>query len=151
MTESLQERAFVGQQLQAARAWQPTDEDIENIAKLTHEANRVVCSLNGDWSQPTWEEAPDWQKDSARSGVRFHIATPHADGRASHDKWMEQKLREGWRYGETKDAEAKTHPCLLPYGSLPENQKIKDDIFKALVRAYAQAKTREANSAPASA
>ena len=124
MDESMQLKQAVGTCL-AANRWEPTDADIEAMATLTHEANRVVCAMNGDWSQPSWQDAPEWQKASARDGVRFHLANPCADGQASHDRWMEVKLRDGWRYGEAKDAEAKTHPCLLPYHALPANQRIK--------------------------
>jgi hypothetical protein len=117
-------------------AWSPDPHDIENAARICHEANRVICAINGDLSQPTWEDAPDWQKESAREGVRFHLQKRHADGRDSHDKWMETKLLSGWRYGPTKDAAAKTHPCLLPYHALPDREKVKDDVFRAIVRGY---------------
>ena len=120
----------------APAPWAPTDEDIEVIASICHEANRALCVTQGDLSQVPWSDAPDWQKDSARNGVRLHINNPRADGRESHDCWMEEKLRAGWRYGETKDVENKTHPCLLPYNALPPEQKIKDDIFLAIVRGY---------------
>ena len=39
--------------------------NFENIAKVAHETNRSFCQTLGDWSQPTWENAPDWQKESA--------------------------------------------------------------------------------------
>ena len=122
----------------AAPPWYPPDEDIETIASICHEANRALCASQGDLSQERWSMAPDWQKDSARNGVRHCVTNPRADGRASHDSWMEEKLRAGWRYGETKDAEEKTHPCLLPYASLPPSQKIKDDIFRGIVRSYVE-------------
>ena len=118
------------------RMWNPSDEDIETMASMCHEANRALCLSQGDLSQERWSMAADWQKDSARNGVKLHVANPRANGRASHDCWMEEKLRAGWRYGETKNAEAKTHPCLLPYEALPPEQKIKDDIFRGIVRAY---------------
>lgn len=109
-------------------------------AQAAHEANRVYCSTIGDNSQPHWEDAPDWQKDSARNGVRAHFATLAA-GReptpeASHVGWLAQKEAEGWVYGETKDVEAKTHPCMVPYNDLPSVQQKKDAIFVAVVKAF---------------
>lgn len=106
-----------------------------DIAKICHEANRAWCELNGDFSQPKWEEAPDWQRESAIAGVIFHRANPHADDSASHDAWAAQKLADGWVYGEIKDPEAKTHPCLVPFDQLPHAQQFKDRLFRTIVKA----------------
>lgn len=118
--------------------WYPTDKQIETIAQICHEANRVVCAANGDLSflQEPWPDSPEWQKASIRNGVRFHIDNKHADARDSHDRWMETKLRDGWRYGPVKDATKKEHPNLLPYNSLPPGEKLKDDLFRAIVHGY---------------
>ena len=64
---------------------------IQQIAKVAHEINRAFCQSIGDKSQPTWEQAPYWQKKSAIDGVRFHIANPDASPSASHDSWLKQK------------------------------------------------------------
>src|SRR6185312_4891244 len=96
--------------------------------------NRALCVINGDLSQPAWDDAPEWQRNSATDGVKFHLNNPHANPQRSHHQWMEGKLRNGWRYGPTKNAETKEHPCLLPYHALPENEKVKDQIFSAIVR-----------------
>lgn len=105
------------------------------IARTCHEANRAYCAALGDLSQPSWEEAPQWQKDSAVAGVRFHIANPGAGPEASHESWLAQKEADGWVYGEEKDAEAKTHPCMVPFAELPQEQQAKDYIFRAIVHA----------------
>lgn len=110
---------------------------ILEIAKVCHEANRAYCEALGDHSQPTWEAAPKWQKDSALNGVRFCLMNHDAPPSANHDNWLEMKRREGWTYGPVKDAEAKTHPCFVTYAELPVEQKAKDYIFKAIVAAMA--------------
>jgi hypothetical protein len=46
---------------------------------------------------------------------------------------LEDKKKDGWVYGEVKDAEAKTHPCIVPFEELPEFQKKKDALFCAIV------------------
>lgn len=45
-----------------------------------------------------------------------------------HQRWMEQKLRQGWVYGETRDDRLKKHPSLVPYtdSRLSESEKDKD-------------------------
>jgi len=107
----------------------------EQIAKVCHEANRAYCQTIGDDSQPSWEDAPDWQRHSAILGVDFHRRNPDAGTSDSHDSWMDQKIRDGWIYGKVKDAEAKTHPCIVPYSELPIEQRMKDYIFRGIVHA----------------
>lgn len=104
-------------------------------ARATHEINRAYCQSLGDDSQAPWAEAPDWQRASAIKGVEFHLANPDADASASHDSWMAQKVADGWVYGEVKDPDKKTHPCIVPFADLPPEQQLKDVLFKATVHA----------------
>jgi hypothetical protein len=107
----------------------------QEIARVAHEVNRAFCKSIGDHSQPVWEDAPEWQQSSAIAGVEFIKNNPTASPSASHESWLKQKTAEGWTYGETKDPVAKTHPCYVPYHDLPTEQKSKDYIFGAVVRA----------------
>jgi len=111
--------------------------NIEAIAKTCHEANRAYCQAIGDHSQPAWEDAPDWQRDSAINGVKFHLADPRATPENSHESWLRQKEAEGWSYGPVKNPETKEHPCFVPYEELPTSQKAKDYIFRSVVHAMA--------------
>lgn len=108
--------------------------NFEAIARVAHEVNRAYCAAIGDLTQPPWDQAPDWQKNSAIAGVRFHEANPNSKPSDSHESWLRQKEAEGWRYGEVKDAEEKTHPCFLPYDQLPKEQQVKNYLFIAVVR-----------------
>jgi hypothetical protein len=105
------------------------------IAKVAHEVNRAYCLSIGDNSHPAWEDAPDWQKESAINGIEFHLnneTTPEQ----SHENWLKQKEEDGWVYGEEKDPEKKTHPCMVPYDQLPAEQRTKDYLFKAVVDSF---------------
>lgn len=113
--------------------------DAARVAMITHELNRQWCIFNGDESQLPWNSAPEWQKESAIAGVRFHIANPTAGDSASHDEWMRHKLADGWKFGEVKDPEAKTHPCLVPFEELPADQQFKDRLFRTAVHTVAAA------------
>lgn len=108
------------------------------IARVCHEFNRTFCQFLGDNSQPTWDEAPDWQRQSAIKGVEFHIANPDAGDSASHDAWMDQKRLDGWVFGTIKDAEASppTHPCIVPFEQLDAGQQMKDRIFRSTVHNF---------------
>ncbi len=105
----------------------------EVIAKVCHQANKAWCEKNGDWSQKDWDEAEAWQRESAVKGVEFKLNNPDAGHDAQHNAWMSDKVADGWVYGEKKDTEAKTHPCIVPFEQLPEFQQKKDALFCAIV------------------
>ena len=107
--------------------------NLELIAKFAHEINRAYCAALGDTSQLPWEDAPQWQRDSAFDGVLFHIANPEAGPEASHENWLATKVSDGWKYGPVKDAEKKEHPCCVPFAELPTQEKAKDYLFRAVV------------------
>lgn len=112
-----------------------TATDIEEIARVCHEANRAYCSSIKDNSQTDWYHAPAWQRESAINGVKFHIGNPGASASASHENWMAEKEAEGWGHGPVKDEALKTHPCMVPFKQLPLEQQRKDYLFKAVVNA----------------
>ena len=43
-----------------------------------------------------------------------------------HEVWAETRISQGWTYGEQRNDELKTHPCLVPYEELPEEEKAYD-------------------------
>jgi ryanodine receptor 2 len=43
-----------------------------------------------------------------------------------HEVWSETRIQQGWTYGEQRNDELKTHPCLVPYEDLPEEEKEYD-------------------------
>jgi hypothetical protein len=100
---------------------------VEIIAAACHQQNKTYCDLMMDGSQVPWLDAPEWQTTSAVNGVKAALTNPNPA--ASHESWMAEKLADGWVFGKVKDAEAKTHPCIMPYGDLPSPQKRKDDFF----------------------
>jgi excisionase family DNA binding protein len=109
----------------------------QDIARVVHAANRELQIVQGDpRPSPPWDEAPEYQAREAIAGVLEvleHDVTPEQ----SHEAWNDRMRAEGWRYGPVKDAEAKTHPCLVPWAELPREQKLKDLLFGAIVRALA--------------
>jgi RyR domain len=43
-----------------------------------------------------------------------------------HDLWALGRLAEGWTWGEQRSDEARTHPDLVPYSALSEEEKVFD-------------------------
>jgi hypothetical protein len=114
-----------------------TEYVIEAAARAAHEVNRAYCIALGDGSQPPWDEAPHWQKQSARSGVV--LALSGATPAESHQSRLSEKERDGWVYGPVKDPTIKQHPCMVPYDQLPEAQRAKDTLYLSTVRAISTA------------
>ena len=108
---------------------------IEWIAYVCHQANKAWCLSEGDDSQKDWAFAEQWQRDTMINGVEFLLENPEAGPDAMHNNWSAEKVSQGWVYGEVKDAEKKTHPCLVPFDQLPEFQQKKDRLFSAIVDA----------------
>jgi hypothetical protein len=108
---------------------------VEAAARAAHEANRAYCIAIGDTSQVAWDDAPEWQRASARLGVEQIARDPSTTPEQSHEGWLAVKREEGWTYGPVKDPDAKLHPCFVPYADLPESQRAKDHVFGAVVRA----------------
>ena len=112
---------------------------LEIAAAVAHEANRVYCQSIGDNSQQPWDNAEDWQKESARAGVWAILNNPNITPRMQHEKWTAYKVEDRWVYGDVKDAVNKTHPCLVDYDQLPDNQKVKDALFGNVARGVLRA------------
>lgn len=109
----------------------------EAIARVVHEANRAVQVEQADPTigvGPHWDDLDDETKGSALDGVRAiieHGLTPEQ----SHENWVRFKLLHGWRWGPVKDEATRRHPLLVSYADLPESQRVKDDLFAAIVGA----------------
>lgn len=43
-----------------------------------------------------------------------------------HEVWAQSRIGYGWRYGERRDDVLKTHPSLIPYEELSEEEKSFD-------------------------
>jgi hypothetical protein len=105
------------------------------IARVCHEVNRAICEAADDWSQRPWDYAEAWQQDRAIRGVEFAIANLDTPESALHEAWMADKIAGGWSYGPTKDVVLKTHPWLVAYEHLPFEQRVKDHVLRAVVKA----------------
>jgi hypothetical protein len=106
---------------------------IEDIARVVHQLNKAYCESLGDESQDNWEDSPEWQRVSAIKGVEFHRDNPNSGDSAFHDSWMAEKEQDGWVYGEVKDLQAQTHPCMVLFSELPLEQQLKDKLFRQTV------------------
>jgi len=125
-----------------------TFEQVEQAARVCHEALRAYSQTLGDDSLLPWGEAPEWQKESSRDGVRFQFAQFAAgiesSASSTHDEWLRQRRAAGWKHGQHKDQKTRENPSLVPYEDLPLEEKLKDYLFAAICRAFLQSAADEA-------
>ena len=105
-----------------------------DIAKVCHAANKIICELNDDFSRKDWNDSEKWQTDSSILGVEYIINNPNPSDSILHDSWSNERIAAGWKYGPIKDANLKTHPCLVPFESLPKFQQAKDALFAGICK-----------------
>lgn len=108
--------------------------DVDDVARVCHEANRALQLVHQAPGIPVaapWDLFPENERRGVRAGVEH--ARAGATPEELHESWCAQKRADGWTYGPVKDAEAKTHPCLVPYADLPAAQRVKDALFGAIV------------------
>lgn len=110
---------------------------VEQIAEVAHNTNKACCESFGDMSQPKWCDQTQELKGSAIEGVKLHLANPNISPEESHNSWMEQKTKDGWKFGDSKDLSTKEHPSMVAFTDLTPEIKCKDLLFKAVCNSLA--------------
>jgi hypothetical protein len=111
----------------------PSEEEMQRIARVVHEAVRALQTAHDQPPSPPWSRAPKWMKTATIEGIRFRLANPGAGPSAQHDQCMAEKLAAGWKRGKVKDGVKKTHPLIIPYESLPRVERQKDALVAAVI------------------
>ena len=106
----------------------------EKIAQVVHEAIRALQGALGQPQAPAWAGCT-WERQATIDGVELALGDPTPG--ASHRKWMEGRLAEGWVYGPVKDKVAKTNPTLVPFEALPPEEIAKDHLVIVITQALA--------------
>ncbi|MEO0085071.1 MAG: RyR domain-containing protein [candidate division WOR-3 bacterium] len=131
---------------------------VETVARALHEQ---WCSraVEADRAAPTWQEAPEYMRDSSRAAVGSYrdlltelgfelrpLADPqHTDGtlssaeieeiaRREHERWAEERRAEGWTLGERYDDDRKTSPWLRTWNDSGYAETNKDYDRKQVVK-----------------
>lgn len=108
------------------------DERIGEIARVAHAAITEFQAQHGDPDPSLPGDLGDAEAHAVTlAGIRAIIggATPEQ----LHETWVRTREAQGWKFGPRKDSRLKTHPCMVPYGKLPEHQRVKDAVFAAIV------------------
>jgi class 3 adenylate cyclase len=129
---------------------------VEDLARAAHEAYCGEAQARGETpgtnsSIRPWDELPEDLRDANRAQVAdipnklqflgYELAPGHglhpsmisiSDTQLEHlsirehDRWMKDRLRNGWAYAPQKDVSRKYHHLLIPWEKLSEEEKEKD-------------------------
>lgn len=102
---------------------------------MARATQRAYQEQHGDPLSPAWDDAPDWDRESALEGVL--LALGGASPAECHEAWCRRRRAAGWTYGPVRDEPRQRHPNLVPYADLSAAQRRKDKLFVAVVSALA--------------
>lgn len=102
--------------------------EINQIAEICFVAIETLQKYTGQQCS-YWDES----KAGYIEGVKFHLDNPNVSIDTGHKLWLIEKLKDGWTWGEKIDYNNKTHPCICMYKDLPEIERAKDSLFRAIV------------------
>ena len=106
---------------------------LDAVARAAHEANRAYRRMIGQDEGLAWDLADPSTQACVRDGVRAvfndYVVTPAE----CHERWVERMHSSGWVFGPEKNTATKTHPCLVNWYDLPNEEKAKDELFLEVV------------------
>lgn len=119
------------------------DHSLEQQARENHDAYLAGLEPAERASAPPWSALPESFKDSNRWAV-LHRGVKQALWQTAdeatkpallelltcseHQRWMAEKIMDGWRGGPVRDNQRKIHPDIRPFAELSELAKEKDRV-----------------------
>ena len=108
--------------------------DIEQVARVSYEANRAIQKELGEEVSPPFKAATYLQINEVLQRVTNYLAGETSE--EYHKSWVARKRDKGWVYGPALNIPAKTHPNMVNYHDLPSDQRLKDHMFETIVDAF---------------
>lgn len=108
---------------------------VRSVARISYEVNRAYCNATGDVlipAGPPWDEADAESQRRYYAAVRRHFESPESTPEENHEAWRAAHAADGWTLGPVKDSSLREHPCMVPWAELPEQQRVKAALCKAV-------------------
>lgn len=108
--------------------------DYVQVAQVAYEANRTMQTQLGEEVDPPFKSATYYQINEVIQRVMNAFAgeTPEE----YHKAWVARRRDKGWVYGPGFNSITKTHPNMVNYQDLPQDQVAKDSMFETIVNAF---------------
>jgi hypothetical protein len=139
---------------------------LEDLSEVAHEIYREGLKSRGESTYATsvpYKDLPENFKEQNRQNVRDIPVKLASAGYAmiparsneppfnfpgdaleflaerEHERWMQVKLVDGWKFGEVTDKDKKLNQCLVPWTELPDDEKEKDrDMVRGIPKMLAR-------------
>lgn len=116
-----------------------------DIAQECHNKNNELMMMNGEEQNGNWDSLDRHTKFINLKSVIKALENPDLTAKDMHDEWMNNKIADGWKFGDVKDPELKTHPLIIDYDLMKDVDKMKDQIFIDVCNKYREIYDSEEN------
>jgi hypothetical protein len=99
----------------ADRPWTALDDD-QREANRRH-VDAIVAQIEAVWL----EVAPEFDWDATPLPLSHSQVETMA--RIEHDRWMAERVAQGWTHGAVRDNTARRHPSIVAWDELPEDTR----------------------------
>ena len=106
------------------------------VGKMVFELVNDLRSFDPDDTIESWNDLSEERQKSMCRFIDDVLKNPTMTAEEMHVSWMDERLKNGWIYGEVTDRSKKIHNCLVPYEDLSVLQKAKDAIVIRVVNQY---------------
>lgn len=107
---------------------------VDNIAWIAHEVECMYCVVVGKPVGAAWEYLDKNNIKNLKEGIKYIAKHPTLTPKVAHRMWVEKMKKEGWKYGEKADLEAKVHPDLADYDMLPSWIRMRDRLISVTIK-----------------
>ncbi len=115
-------------------AWKDMDREKDDVRKIDYDMLRQIPWIINNYSKLSiitngMEKKQYIPQPIDSSDIQLpDELTPllEAMSKNVHEVWAQERISQGWTYGERRDDSLKHHPCLVPYEDLPEEEKTYD-------------------------
>jgi hypothetical protein len=103
-------------------------------ARFVYEAARLqAIAVDAPVVPEVWDDREEAFQAQFLEVIERQCGADRSDSpEGLHDDWVRAYEAMGWRYGEVRDREAKTHPDMVPFDQLEQREQDKDAVFIAL-------------------
>lgn len=112
----------------------PIGDPLTRQAMFVYEVARLqAAAVDAPIVPEPWSQRDDAFRSQFLNVIEMMVGPDRKSSpKELHQDWIEAYEAMGWQYGPMRDADAKTHPDMVPFSELGWKEQIKDAVFVAL-------------------